>query len=242
MTGGFEGRTGARPRSASILNFTNTILDQLFATDGIIRYCVRWDSSGTVSTTVRDQVGPALQRNLNLWFSKLIGYDCWPHNQPIPVVITGWAVRDRNQLQWQDGSVPIYVNDIRENAPQCAETCGRFFNRQSGYDYPNCPGGFANHYDMSIWLTDGFSGGVGGDWGQRMAPTSFINSINGTNIILGHEMGHGFGFPDYYNWSVWAPGVPSPNSIMVAGRASTPTDWDGWMMRHLWSEISSRLQ
>ncbi|NJR12657.1 hypothetical protein HC776_01910, partial [bacterium] len=35
-----------------------------------------------------------------------------------------------------------------------------------------------------------------------------------------HEFGHGFGFPDYYNWDAWAPGVASPNSVMVAGRAS----------------------
>jgi hypothetical protein len=53
-------------------------------------------------------------------------------------------------------------------------------------------------------------------------------------------MGHGFGFPDYYNWSTWAPGVASPNSVMVAGRSATVTEWDTWMVRHLWTQLKSR--
>jgi len=240
MTGEFEGKTGARPRGASILNFRNTILDQLFASDRTLRYCVRWDSSTTATTQVRDQVAGALQRNINLWFAKLVGYDCFPLNTPITVKVTGWAVRNRSQLGWSDDSVAVYVNDIRENAPQCAEACGRFFHQQPNYMYPSCQGGFDKHYDMSIWLTDGFSGGVGGDWGQRLATNTFVNALGGTNIIVTHEMGHGFGFPDYYNWSAWVPGVASPNSVMVAGRSATVTDWDGWMIRHLWSQLKSR--
>ena len=207
-----------------------------------LRFCVRWDSSRSVDASTRDQIGPALQRNINEWFTELIGYDCWPYTGEIPVVVTGWAVRDSSLLQWSDDSVPIYVNDIREDAPQCAEACGRFFHQESGYTYPDCSGGFANHYDMSIWLTDGFGGGVGGDWGQRVSPNTFLGSITGTNMIVIHEMGHGFGFPDYYNWDVWAPGVAAPNSVMVAGAAQTVTDWDRWMIRHLWSELKSRLQ
>lgn len=241
MTGGFEGLTGARPRSASVQTFRNTILDQLFASDGTLRYCVRWDSSSNVSPTVRDQIGPALQRNMDAWFTKLGGYDRWPHATPPRVKVTGWAVRNRNQLQWSDNSVPVYVNDIRENAPQCAATCGRFFNRQDGYQYPNCPGGFDNHYDMSLWLTDGFGGGAGGDWGQRLGTSGFLNSLgSGTNTIVLHEIGHGFGMPDYYNWSVWAPGVAAPNSVMVAGRAREVTDWDTWMFRRIWTELKGR--
>jgi hypothetical protein len=243
MTGGFQGQTGARPTSASIENFRNTILDQLFAAGGELRYCVRWDSSTTASAAVRDQIEPMLERSLNHWFSELIGHDCWPYDQPIPVSVTGWAVRDRALLDWPDGevpNVPVYVGDIRENAPQCPQACGRFFNRETT-TYPDCPGGADSHYDMSLWLTDGFSGGVGGDWGQRMA-TSYIvnNAANDNLIILLHEIGHGFGFPDYYNWNVWAPGVDSPNSVMVAGRSPSVTDWDAWMLRHTWSALKDR--
>src|SRR5690606_32541301 len=55
MTGGFQGRTGARPTSASVTNFRNLILDQLFAASGSLRFCVRWESNATVSATLRDQ-------------------------------------------------------------------------------------------------------------------------------------------------------------------------------------------
>jgi hypothetical protein len=241
MTGGFQGRTGARPTSASIVNFRNTILDQLDSANGTLRFCVRWDSTTMATTQLRDQIATALQRNVNEWFSKLTGYDCWPYTQPIPVTVTGWAVRDRSLLQWTDNNIPVYVNDIRENAPQCAQVCGRFFNQQAGYQFPNCTGGFANHYDMSLWLTDGFSGGAGGDWGQRMGTSYFVGAVNSTSItIFLHEFGHGLGFPDYYNWAEWVPGVASPNSVMVAGRAPNVTEWDTWMVRRLWSELKSR--
>ena len=63
-----------------------------------------------------------------------------------------------------------------ENAPQCAERCGRFFN-QSG-NYPNCPGGPSHHYDMSLWLTAGFGGGAGGDWGQRIGSEYYLSNLD----------------------------------------------------------------
>jgi hypothetical protein len=136
----------------------------------------------------------------------------------------------------------VYENDIRENAPQCAEACGRFFHQQAGYTYPQCSGGVANHYDMSLWLTQGMSGGAGGDWGQRVGQEYFTNNVNAEHLhIWLHEFGHGFGFPDYYNWDAWAPGVASPNSVMVAGRATLVTDWDTWMLRHTYNQLKSRL-
>jgi hypothetical protein len=147
MTGGFEGETGARPVSASIATFKNTIIDMLMATNGALRYCVRWDSTGTLSAAQRDQIGPALERWINNWFQYLVGYDCWPYGH-IPVTVTGYATRDRNLLGWTDTS-----------------------------------------------------------------------------------------FPDYYNWSVWAPGVAAPNTIMNAGASSVVTDWDSWMLRWEWSHI-----
>jgi hypothetical protein len=242
MTGQFEGKPGARPRGASVQGFRNTILDQVIAAQGTIRYCVRWDSSATVTPQMRDKIAAALERNVNEWFAKLAGHNCWPYHR-IPVTVTGWAVRNRNQLQWSDDSVPIYVNNIREGAPQCAETCGRFFNQQAGTSYPSCPGGFAKHYDMSLWLTDGMRGGAGGDWGQRVGTEYFTGNVDSTHLhIFLHELGHGFGFPDYYEWASWVPGVAAPYSVMVAGLAGLVTDWDGWMLRRTWNELRSRLQ
>src|SRR5690606_37944438 len=196
----------------------------------------------SASATLRDQIEVALQRGVDEWFDKLRGYDCFPYDE-IPVKVVGWAVMNRNTLAWEDDSVPIYVGDVRENAPQCPEVCGRFFNRQLGHTYPDCPGGYDNHYDLSLWLTEGMTGGAGGDWGQRVGRAYFQDTVNNQHQhIWLHEFGHGIGFPDYYNWNVWAPGVPSPNSVMVAGRASLVTDWDTWMLRRNWSELKSRWE
>jgi hypothetical protein len=237
MTGGFEGQQGARPVSAGVQNFKNTTLDRIMETGGTINYCVRWDSNATVSAQMRDQIAAALVRQANHWFAALIGYDCWPYGD-IPVQVTGWAAYNRDLLQWSDDSVPVYIGDIREDAPQCAEACGRFFHQQAGYTYPDCPGGAANHYDMSLWLTEGMSGGAGGDWGQRVGSEYFTNNVNADNIhIFLHEFGHGFGFPDYYDWNVWAPGVPAPACVMNAGAAAMVTEWDSWMLRYIWSQL-----
>lgn len=47
--------------------------------------------------------------------------------------------------------MPVDVGDFREGAPQCQEAGGRFVHQQDGYIYPDCPGGFDEHYDMSLW-------------------------------------------------------------------------------------------
>lgn len=233
---------GARPVNASVLNFENTILDQIMETDGTLNYCVRYESTVTLSATNRDKLVAALERNVNEWFDKLEGQDCFPYSH-IPVKVVGWAAMSRDTFAWEDGDHPglMYIGDDSfENAPQCAQACGRFFHRQAGYQYPSCEGGRANHYDMSLWLTEGMNGGAGGDWGQRVGRGYFVGAIDQTTLhILSHEIGHGFGFPDYYNWSTWVPGVPAPPSIMVAGAQFQVTDWDAWMFRRTWSELKA---
>jgi hypothetical protein len=242
MVGAFEGRTGARPVGASIATFRNTFLDQVMENGGSLGYCVRYESSAPVSAQLRDEIEQAIGRGVNEWFDKLVDYDCFPH-QHIDVKVVGWAVRDRATLRWNDASVPIYVGDIFEDAPQCAQSCGRFFHQQPGYDYPDCPGGRENHYDKSLWLTEGMGfGGAGGDWGQRLDRAIFTDSVNAEHQhIFLHEIGHGIGFPDYYNWEAWVPqGTPFPDSVMVAGRAGHVTEWDRWMLRRTWEELQSR--
>lgn len=240
MTGGFEGRTGARPRSASIAGFYNTILDQVMQNNGTLNYCVRYESDAPVSARLRDDIEMALNRNVNAWFEKLTGYNGFPHTK-IDVKVVGWAVRNRSVLQWNDNSVPVYVGDYFEGAPQCAQVCGRFFHQQPGYNYPQCPGGKANHYDQSLWLTEGMNGGAGGDWGQRVGRAYFTDRVNTENLhIFLHEMGHGLGFPDYYNWRAWTQSTPEPYSVMVAGAAFEVTDWDRWMFRYTWDRLKSR--
>jgi len=241
MTGQLEAQgDGARPPSASVLNFENTILDQLFEADGELRYCVRYESDVVLSADSRDLLEAALERNVNEWIDQIEGYDCFPFTH-VPVRVVGWAAMDRDTFGWADGDHPgaLYIGDDSfENAPQCDQDCGRFFHREAGYAYPNCAGGRDQHYDMSLWLTEGFQGGAGGDWGQRVGRSYFIGAIEQPTLhIVSHEIGHGLGFPDYYNWSTWVPGVAAPHSIMVAGAAAEVTEWDTWMTRRLWSEL-----
>ncbi|MFI6482220.1 hypothetical protein ACIBH1_30110 [Nonomuraea sp. NPDC050663] len=218
----------------NLYGFRNYGWDQVMANGGSINYCVRWDSAATVTAAQRDQIHTALARSFKKWTDLMTGHNAWPY-QSVPVKVVGWAVRDRAQLQWSDTSVDIYVGNIRENAPQCAEPCGRFFNQNGSY--PNCPGGASHHYDMSLWLTSGFGGGAGGDWGQRVGSEYYLSNLGTDNIhILLHEIGHSFGLDDFYDWT------PSGQCcfLMKAGSASSITEFDAWMFRDWWRHLKSR--
>ncbi|WP_211267087.1 hypothetical protein [Nonomuraea candida] len=218
----------------NLYGFRNYGWDQIMANRGSINYCVRWDSGATVSAALRDQIHAALARQFKKWMDVMRGHNNWPYAD-VPLKVVGWAVRDRAQLQWNDNSVDIYVGDIRENAPQCAQACGRFFNQ--GGTYPNCPGGASHHYDMSLWLTAGMGGGAGGDWGQRLGSEYFVNSLNADDIhILLHEIGHSFGLDDFYDWT--PTGVCC--FLMKAGSAAQITEFDAWMFRDWWRHLKSR--
>jgi len=217
-----------------LYGFRNYGWDQVVANGGSINYCVRWDSSAPVSAALRDRVHASLARQFKKWMDVMVGHNAWPY-QTVPLKVVGWAVRDRSTLQWSDNSVDIYVNNIRENAPQCSEPCGRFFN-QSG-TYPNCPGGTSHHYDMSLWLTAGMNGGAGGDWGQRIGSEYYVGALDADNIhILLHEMGHSFGLDDFYDWTPTGVG----GFLMQAGSAAQITDFDAWMFRDWWRHLKSR--
>lgn len=217
-----------------LLTFRNYGWDQVMAGGGRINYCVRWDSSARVSATMRDQIHAALQRQFKKWMDVMAGHNGWPYAE-VPVKVVGWAVRDRATLEWTDNSVDIYVNNIRENAPQCSEPCGRFFHQDGNYS--GCPGGASHHYDMSLWLTSGFGGGAGGDWGQRMGSEYFTGAMNSENIhIFLHEVGHTFGLDDFYDWT------PTGQCcfIMKAGSATSITEFDRWMLRDFWRHLKNR--
>ncbi|MEV7098090.1 hypothetical protein AB0M80_35145 [Amycolatopsis sp. NPDC051045] len=222
----------------NLYGFRNYGWDQLMANRGYVNYCVRWDSDQPVSAALRDQIHTALARQFKKWMDAQLengqGYDNWPYRD-VPLKVVGWAVRNRNTLQWSDNSVDIYTGNINENAPQCAPECGRFFNQ--GGSYPRCPGGIARHYDMSLWLTAGFGGGAGGDWGQRIGSEYYVNSLNNDNIhILLHEMGHTFGLDDFYDWT--PTGVCC--FLMKAGSATQITEFDKWMFRDFWRHMKNR--
>ena len=224
-----------RPRD---LTFRNFGWDQVMAARGHIRYCVRWDSSARVTAAQRDQVQTALRRQFNKWLTAMTengkGWNGWPYPS-VQVDVTGWAVRDRSQLQWTDAEMPVTVGQINENAPECPKPCGRFFHQDGNYS--GCPGGGSHHYDHSLWLTAGFSGGAGGDWGQRIGSEYFMSNLNADNIhILLHEMGHTYGLDDFYDWDP----LPGQGFVMKAGSATQITEFDKWMFRDWWRHLKSR--
>jgi hypothetical protein len=223
--------------NGNLYGFNNYGWDQIMATGGTINYCVRWDSSAHVTAAQRDQIHAALQRQYQKWMDQMLdngqGWNGWPYSN-VPVRVVGWAVRDRSQLEWTDSSVDIYVNDIFENAPQCAQPCGRFFNRDN--DYSGCPGGASRHYDHSLWLTAGFGGGHGGDWGQRIGAEYLMSNLNSENIsILLHEIGHTYGLDDFYDYDP----LPGEGFIMKAGSAAQIAEFDKWMLRDFWRHLKA---
>ena len=222
----------------NLYGFKNYGWDQLVAGNGSINYCVRWDSAAHVTAAQRDAVAATLQRQYQKWMDQMLdngqGWNNWPYRQ-VPVKVVGWAVRDRSQLEWTDSSVDIYVNNIRENAPQCSEPCGRFFHQDGNYN--GCPGGTTHHYDHSLWLTAGFNGGAGGDWGQRIGSEYYLSNLAADNVhILLHEMGHTYGLDDFYDWDP----LPGQGFIMKAGSATQITAFDKWMLRDFWRHLKSR--
>ncbi|KAH8898877.1 cellulose-binding family II protein [Thozetella sp. PMI_491] len=213
-----------------LFGFRNYGWDQIMATNGTLKVCVRWDSNVAVTEAQRMQVATALNKQYQNWFKWLYGYDNFPFSS-IPVSVVGWAVRDKSLLQGSTSGIDVYTNKDESGVPQCDPACGRFFH-QTG-DYSSCPGGATHHYDNSLWLTAGLTGGFGGDWGQNIGSEYFMGILGSDSIhILEHEMGHTFGLDDY-----WTPtGVT--NFIMLAGSSTVITDFDGWMLRNWWYELS----
>ncbi|SPO07619.1 uncharacterized protein DNG_10314 [Cephalotrichum gorgonifer] len=215
-----------------LFGFKNYGWDQIMATQGKINVCVRWESDTPVSEAQRAQISTVVNQQYQRWFEWLYGFDNFPF-QEVSTSVVGWAVKDASLLQGSTAGIDVYTDRDGEGAPQCAESCGRFFHQDG--DYSGCPGGAERHYDNSLWLTDGMQGGAGGDWGQRIGAEYFIQSLGAENIhILLHEMGHSFGLDDFYDWT--PAGIT--NFIMLAGSSTEVTEFDGWMLRNWWYELS----
>ena len=57
--------------------------------------------------------------------------------------------------------------------------------------------------------------------------------------IVSHEMGHGFGLPDFYKPEE-EPSKDFPVCIMKAGSAHEVTPADGWMLRRVYENLRPR--
>ena len=237
----------------------NTIFDQIVAGEGTINYVVRWQSYRTLTLEQRQQFEKLVSDCINGWNDWLKGWDGWKYDH-IDVKIVGWAVLDRSVLQDLQPDEVVYdslisdydstydtsngVDTIPDKLPSAPSEISRFDHfADSSYSYP---GGLDKRFDMYLWGTQGFPniGGCGGDWGQRLSDTAYLNMLDGSGIhVLEHEIGHGFGMTDFYGGEGESNGFPpggfpgGENSLMMAGSAMKITDFDGWMLRYMWSKI-----
>ncbi len=235
----------------------NSLFDQIIDGKGTLNYVVRWHSEKTITYEQRQNLETALEECVNAWTDWLVGYENWPY-QHVDVSIVGWAVADSSLLLDLHSDEVVYT-DVQQYVIQPGESSNiptvmasapselsRFDHfSDKNYEYP---GGLDKRFDMYIWATQGFPdiGGCGGDWGQRLSDTYYLGLANGTTTphVQIHEVGHGFGFTDFYGGEGELDGFPpggfpvdGGGSIMMAGSSSVITDFDGWFMRYTWSKI-----
>lgn len=219
-------------------------LDNVMLNKGQLNLCVRWGATKAVPDMVKANLEATIERWFNDWFKGLGNYGCFPYGNGIKVKITGWAVRPGKQalLGQIDPAIPVYTETDAEGEPKCPDACSSFVHWD--HKFPGCQGGDANHSDYWLWFDDTLPGGggaaaVGGDWGLRMPVDTFLGAFSRKSFgICEHEMGHGFGFQDYYDWT---GSRPQGGSLMIVGSSSNegPTTGDVWLLRRTWKEMKA---
>ncbi|KAH6641224.1 hypothetical protein F5144DRAFT_545297 [Chaetomium tenue] len=85
------------------LGFRNYGYDQIMANKGYLNFCVRWESSQSVTAAQRAAVEKALQQSVNTWMDSLTGFDGFPYSS-VPVKVVGWALEPQNVIPVVDVS------------------------------------------------------------------------------------------------------------------------------------------
>ncbi|EGZ14792.1 neutral zinc metallopeptidase [Phytophthora sojae] len=184
-----------RDANWNFMDNKNWIMDHIVKNKGTLNYCM-------------------LERQYAAWNHWLIGYDCWPYNE-IKINVVGWAVKDASLLDWTDDSMgTITVGDLD------SDKCYRFYDNGAGSwsDTSGCKG---EPFDISLWPKQGLEGGFGCDWGQEVNLENMLSTLDQDElVIVAHEIGHGFGLPDFYE-DADKPNAQWPNCIMMAGSSMT---------------------
>ncbi|KAK1940972.1 hypothetical protein P3T76_007678 [Phytophthora citrophthora] len=217
---------------AEVEPYNNWIMDHIVANKGTLNYCVRWESSTTVLTKeIAKKLQPMLTRQHAAWNRWLIGYDCWPYDE-IKINIVGFAAKKASDLGWSDNSMgKLYIGDLdKDGAPQCPENCYRSVDGSPG-GYSESSGCDGKPFDVSLWPKQDLGGGWGTYWGQQVNLDNMLEHLDDDELeIVSHEMGHGFGLPDFYQ-------EPKPDNfpptLMDAFTSASVRDSDGWMLRRV---------
>ncbi|CAH0477582.1 unnamed protein product [Peronospora belbahrii] len=224
--------------SKYIVGFSNLIFDQLVTNNGSLSYCVRWDTDKKLTKIMASKFQAILEKQINLWNSWLVGYDCWPFDK-IDITVVAFAVRDKSIMDWSDDSLGMIYEGILDDAgsPMCPDECYKHKGQAASADTSACKG---KPFDMSFWpstMPDKDASGMGGDWGQRVEVNHILDSMNDDHMmVLLHEIGHGFGLPEMY----LAENKPSGYPPCVMDDGMTLTDGDGWLLRKTWEMIKFR--
>jgi uncharacterized repeat protein (TIGR02543 family) len=258
----------------------NLTFHQIFAGNGSISWAVRWESNDTVSLQERRRIAGMLYDGINEWLRPLMGYEDWPFGE-IPVTVVGWAVQSADLIRDRQPNETIWVNSTKEAPNSGYETNfmtsasrarSTFLNynavNNNTYRWPDSIGGLNGRFDKYLWLTKDKEGGngsaEGGDWGFRWGQqgpgsagsgTSAANAhaTNGTiHGTMVHEIGHSFGFYDWYGSAIAACAEQGRNPPDYGNNSRTmmhytyttnvsgnPTlnQYDQWQIRYYWNWV-----
>lgn len=251
-----------RIESEGSMKAWSTVYDQIIAGNGTLQYILIWQSYEPITLEQRQKLAQMLEDAVNQWNDCLVGYDDWPVEH-VNVKVVGYAVLDESCLldrqpdeivytdtadSWlHDSMIESGMGDSRVPAIQPAEPTdiSRYVHwADKDWSYN---GSYDNRYDMYLHGITGMidMGGYGYHYGQILSDNSVLGLINGTTSqhILLHEMGHSFGFPDYYGGEGESDGFPpggfpgGEDSIMMAGSCSYINNFDKWFTRYTWSKL-----
>ena len=241
----------------------STIYDQIIAGNGTLQYILLWQSYEPITLEQRQKLPEMLENALNQWTDHLVGYDDWPYEH-IYVKVVGYAVLDESCLldlqpdevvytdtaySWLRDSMIGSMGDKSIPVLQPAEPADYSRYLHWNDEDWNYGGSYDNRYDMYLHGIKGMTnlGGYGYHYGQILSDQSVLGLINGTvsQHILLHEIGHGFGFPDYYGGEGKTDGYPpggfpgGENSIMMAGSCFYINSFDAYFLQYAWSKLKS---
>lgn len=244
-------RSSAAPIGEGSTVRQNLIFDQIYDNDGSLNYVIRWQSAKSLTLAQRKGMETMIARQVNNWTQYLVGFEGWPFKE-IPVKVVGVAVDNKALVVDPQPDEVVYTKysqdglskdepNIPANLPEAPLECSRMEHWENpSYTYAACPQGPKGRFDMYLWATTNFNGGVGGDWGQRMSDSYYLSNLNTTHItMLEHELGHGFGITDFYGTAERPPkGFPT-KLVMWAGNSPSITEWDAWMLRYMWTKLKT---
>lgn len=241
-----------------------TIFDQIVAGNGTLQYILIWQSYEQITLEQRQKLPQMLEDAVNMWTDNLVGYDDWPFEH-VNVKVVGYAVLDKSCLldlqpdevvytdttsSWlrddmiSSGMGDTSVPSIQPAEPTDISRYAHWSDKSWTYN-----GSYDNRYDMYLHGIKGMinQGGYGWHYGQILSDQSILGLINGTTSqhILLHEMGHGFGFPDYYGEEGETDGFPpggfpgNEGSVMMAGSCFYINQFDKYFIKYSWSKLKS---